>query len=58
MVIRIKIDKVCFCIDRLNKGEYNEADTPIKTSWFVGLFQAVAILPGLAFLVGFGIIQL
>jgi len=37
-----------FCIDRFNKGEYTEADAPTKTSWFVGLLQAVAILPGLS----------
>jgi len=37
-----------FCVDRLNKGKYTEADAPPKTPWIVGALQAVAILPGLS----------
>lgn len=37
-----------FCVDRLDKGKYTEADAPLKTPLIAGVLQAVAVLPGLS----------
>ncbi|MCL1816148.1 MAG: undecaprenyl-diphosphate phosphatase [Clostridiales bacterium] len=37
-----------FCVDKLNKGSFTEANAPYKTSLLVGALQAIAILPGLS----------
>ena len=37
-----------FCVDRINIGKYTEADASYKSAIIVGLFQSIAILPGLS----------
>ena len=37
-----------FLVDKLNKGLYTEANSPLKTPLLVGILQAIAILPGLS----------
>jgi len=37
-----------FCVDRLDKGKYTEADAPYKSALIVGILQSIAILPGLS----------
>lgn len=37
-----------FLVDKLGKGRKTEKNAPIGTAWVVGLFQAIAILPGLS----------
>ena len=37
-----------FSADRLNRGKLTEADTPLKTSLIIGIFQAAAIFPGIS----------
>ncbi|MCL2488108.1 MAG: undecaprenyl-diphosphate phosphatase, partial [Oscillospiraceae bacterium] len=37
-----------FLVDSFNRGKYGESDAPMKTPLLVGIFQAVAILPGLS----------
>jgi len=37
-----------FCVDRVGKGQYAEADAPFRSALLVGLLQSIAILPGLS----------
>ena len=37
-----------FLSDRLNKGTRAETDTPLKNAFYIGIFQAIAILPGIS----------
>ena len=37
-----------FLVDKFDKGGYTEENAPYKSSWIVGILQAVAILPGLS----------
>ena len=47
-IMLIVTSVLMFFVDRLNKGKYTEADAPLKTSWLVGILQAIAVLPGLS----------
>ena len=37
-----------FISDRLNEGTLTETDTPLKNAILIGIFQAIAILPGIS----------
>jgi len=37
-----------FCVDKIDKGKHTEADAPYISALIVGVFQSIAILPGLS----------
>jgi len=47
-VMLLVTSALMFWVDKLDKGEYTEADAPYKSALVVGLLQAVALLPGLS----------